>query len=77
MLDESRKLATADASVVLQAVDEIQKSFEVDALLLKADSLGAVLAATTGKDASQSLAETLLPLINEAACRARALSLVN
>jgi hypothetical protein len=65
---EARDLAAKanDTSLALAIVDEINRNYEVDALLLKADVLGLAVTAASEKDAGLALVDLIRPLLNEA-----------
>ena len=65
---EARDLAAKanETNLALAIVDELNRNYEVDALLLKADVLGLAVAAATEKDAGLVLVDLIRPLLNEA-----------
>jgi WD40 repeat protein len=65
---EARDLAAkaGDINLAMAVIDEIDRAYEVDALLLKADVLGLAVAATTEKEQGLALVEIIRPLLNEA-----------
>jgi WD domain, G-beta repeat len=65
---EARDLAAKanETGLALAIVDEIDRLFAVDALLLKADVLGLAVASAMEKEAGLALVDTIRPLWNEA-----------
>jgi WD40 repeat protein len=65
---EARDLAAKanETGLALAIVDEINRGFEVDALLLKADVLGLAVAAATEKEMGLGLVDIIRPLLAEA-----------
>ncbi len=65
---EARDLAAKanETGLALAIVDEINRVYDVDALLLKADVLGLAVAAATEKETGLQLVETIRPLLAEA-----------
>lgn len=65
---EARDLAARanDTGLALAIVDEINRVYAVDALLLKADVLGLAVAAATQKEQGLALVESIRPLLAEA-----------
>ena len=65
---EARDLAAKanETNLALAIVDEIQRVYDVDALLLKADVLGLAVAAATEKETGLALVEVIRPLLAEA-----------
>jgi hypothetical protein len=65
---EARDLAARanETTLALTIVDEMSRTYDVDALLLKADVLGLAVASATEKEAGLALVETIRPLLDEA-----------
>jgi WD40 repeat protein len=65
---EARDLAAkgGDINLALVVIDEMNRNYDVDALLQKADVLGLAVASATEKDAGLALVEVIRPLLNEA-----------
>src|ERR1043165_941481 len=65
---EARDLAAkgADANLALSVIDEINRSYEIDAVLLKAETLRSVVANTTEKESGLALVDLIKPLLHEA-----------
>lgn len=65
---EARNLAAraGDAALAMTAVDKLARSFEVDALELRATTLDVVAVFTDSKEAAKALVDLVLPLIGEA-----------
>lgn len=65
---EARDLAAraGEATLALQAVDELGREFDVSVLDMKAATLAAVAGSDISKEAAKSLVETTLPLIHDA-----------
>ena len=65
---EARKLAAqaGDANLALAVIEETSRTYDVDAMMLKAETLRTTVAAATEKVAGVSLVELIRPLLNEA-----------
>ncbi len=65
---EARDLAAkaGDVNLAMLAIDEINRLYEVDALLLKADVLGLAVASATEKETGLALVDVIRPLLAEA-----------
>ena len=65
---EARDLAAkgGDFSLAMVVIDELNRLYEVDALLQKADVLGLAVASATEKEAGLALVDVIRPLLNEA-----------
>jgi hypothetical protein len=55
-----------DVNLVLSVIEETSRVYDVDALMLKAQTLGAMALATDSKEAGAALVDVIRPLLNEA-----------
>lgn len=65
---EARNLAAqaGDANLTLAIIEETNRVYDVDAVMLKAEALRMAVAAATEKEAGTALVEVIRPLLNEA-----------